>query len=272
MTAGWHASLELAYAADGDRTIPVVRRHSGPLRVQKGFTPEGPQWWHQLIVHPPGGIANGDRLAISVKAEAGARVLLTSPGAAKWYRCDQGGAEQTVDIEVAADASVEWLPLESIFFDGAQARLRSRYRLHDSASLIAADLYCLGRPAAGESFDHGTLRTGIEVHIGDQLAYSERALITGGDRALAAPAGLGERPLFGTLIAVSARLDDDALQACRAVEVAGEIGITRLDRILLARWRGARSDEGLHALRAVWAALRPKLLGRIACPPRIWST
>lgn len=34
-TPSWHAELELAYARFGDCTRPTLRRHLGPLRVQK---------------------------------------------------------------------------------------------------------------------------------------------------------------------------------------------------------------------------------------------
>ena len=41
-TPAWHAELELAYARQQDWTRPVLRRHLGPLRVQKHLHAEGP--------------------------------------------------------------------------------------------------------------------------------------------------------------------------------------------------------------------------------------
>jgi urease accessory protein len=68
-TPSWHAELELAYARFGDCTRPVMRRHLGPLRVQKHLYAEGPEVCQHIIVHPPGGIAGGDRLDISARVE-----------------------------------------------------------------------------------------------------------------------------------------------------------------------------------------------------------
>ncbi|KPA93832.1 urease accessory protein UreD, partial [Pseudomonas asplenii] len=85
-TPSWHAELELGYARFGDTTRPVRRRHLGPLRVQKHLYAEGPEVCQHIIVHPPGGIAGGDRLDISAHVERDAWAQLTSPGAAKWYR------------------------------------------------------------------------------------------------------------------------------------------------------------------------------------------
>src|SRR5690606_33909325 len=97
----------------GERTVPALRRHHGPLRIQRGLLPEGPGLWHQILVHPPGGIASNDSLDISVTARAGAQALLTSPGAAKWYRARQPGspllepgtwAKQSLRLRVEAGA------------------------------------------------------------------------------------------------------------------------------------------------------------------------
>lgn len=261
--------------------MPILRRHAGPLRVQKGFTPEGPRVWHQIVVHPPGGIAGGDRLKLTVRAAPGAHALLTTPGAAKWYRSAGADAAQHQTVDVAAGAAVEWLPSESIVFDGARAALQSDFRVARGGTLIATELFCLGRPAAGERFAHGELRTRLRVLRGDAPLYVERAVLPGGHRLLDSPVGLAGHAAFGMLLAVSDRVDDAAVAACRAAAAArlppagrdaGDLAVTRAGRVLLARWRGAHACDGLAALRAAWAALRPALLGREALAPRIWAT
>ena len=276
---GWHAALELAYTRQGPWTRPRLRRHTGPLRVQKGFTPEGPEVWHQIIVHPPGGIAGGDRLSIDVQVDEGASVLLTSPGAAKWYRSEQRWAQQDVRIQVADGATLEWLPLESIVFSGAHTRLNTRFDLAAGASLIAAELICLGRPASGERFAQGRLRSGLEVWRSGELVYTERTALDGGDERNASKLSLDGKPAFGQLLASTPDLDDQAIERAReaiaALQVQGGVedaAVTRLDRIMLMRWRGLCAEDGWRVLRAVWEAVRPVLLDRVACSPRIWMT
>jgi urease accessory protein len=51
LQAGWHAALELGYALVQGRTVPVHRRHQGPLRVQKHFIDGHGQCQH-IVVHP----------------------------------------------------------------------------------------------------------------------------------------------------------------------------------------------------------------------------
>src|SRR5690606_12887721 len=79
------------------------------LRVQKHLYAEGPEVCQHIIVHPPGGIAGGDRLDIDVAVGAGAWAQLTSPGAAKWYRA-AAPAFQQLRLRVEAGATLEWLP------------------------------------------------------------------------------------------------------------------------------------------------------------------
>ena len=134
-TPSWHAELELAYARFGDCTRPVKRRHLGPLRVQKHLYAEGPEVCQHIIVHPPGGIAGGDRLNISARVEQDAWAQITSPGAAKWYRA-AGPAYQQLDLQVAAGATLEWLPQETIVYSAAQAELTTSIELEGDARLF----------------------------------------------------------------------------------------------------------------------------------------
>ena len=150
-TPSWHAELELAYGRFGDSTRPTQRRHLGPLRVQKHLYAEGPQVCQHIIVHPPGGIAGGDRLNISADVGENAWAQLTSPGAAKWYRAN-GPAYQQIELQIAAGATLEWLPQETIVYAGAQAQLDTRIELQGDARLCYWDMVALGRPASGERF------------------------------------------------------------------------------------------------------------------------
>jgi len=269
-TPSWHAELELGYARFGDCTRPVTRRHLGPLRVQKHLYAEGPQVCQHIIVHPPGGIAGGDRLAISARVEADAWAQLTSPGAAKWYRAT-GPAYQTLDLKVAAGATLEWLPQETIVFSAAQAELSTCIDLEGDARLFYWDMVALGRPASGERFDRGHFQSQLDIRRDGQLLWHERQRIQGGDGLLDSPIGLDGQPVFATLL-VSGEIDSELLERCRSVPTRVRGDLTQLPGLLVAR---CLAGEALHArawLIELWRLLRPALLGREAVPPRIWNT
>ncbi|MBA1273457.1 urease accessory protein UreD [Stutzerimonas azotifigens] len=273
-TPSWHAELELAYARFGDHTRPVQRRHLGPLRVQKHLHAEGPEVCQHIIVHPPGGIAGGDRLDISATVGTGAWAQLTSPGAAKWYRAS-GPAFQQVDLRVEPGATLEWLPQESIVYSAAQAELDTRIELHGDARLFYWDIVALGRPASGERFDLGHFQSRLDIRRDGALLWHERQRIEGGDRLLDSPIGLAGQPVFATLL-VTGELDASCLQACRELErqAGGSLrgDLTQLPGLIVARCLASEALQARAWLIALWRLLRPELLGREALPPRIWST
>ncbi len=269
-TPNWPAELELAYARHGERTTPVRRKHIGPLRVQKHLYAEGPEVCQHIIVHPPGGIAGGDRLDISAHAGENTWVQLTSPGAAKWYRA-AGTAHQKLHLRVEAGATLEWLPQETIVYSGARAELSTRIELAGDARLFYWDMVALGRPAAGERFADGHFQARLDVLRDGQPLWHERQRVTGGDGLLDSPVGLDGQPVFATLI-VTGGIDAELLERCRDLPSRVRGDLTQLPGLIVAR---CLAHEALHArawLIELWRLLRPALLGRTAVPPRIWST
>ena len=269
-TPSWHAELELGYARFGDSTRPVQRRHSGPLRVQKHLYAEGPEVCQHIIVHPPGGIAGGDRLDISASVGRDAWAQITSPGAAKWYRA-AGPAYQQLTLKVASGATLEWLPQETIIFSAAQAELSTCVDLEGDARLFYWDVVALGRPASGERFDLGHFQAQLDIRRNGRLLWHERQRIVGGDGLLDSPIGLDGQPVFATLL-VTGDLDSELLEKCRSLthDVRGDL--TQLPGILVARCLASEALLARGWLIDVWRLLRPALLGREAVPPRIWAT
>ncbi|WP_448110249.1 urease accessory protein UreD [Pseudomonas lini] len=269
-TPSWHAELELGYARFGDSTRPVQRRHKGPLRVQKHLYAEGPEVCQHIIVHPPGGIAGGDRLDISASVGTDAWAQITSPGAAKWYRA-AGPAYQKLHLRVAAGATLEWLPQETIIFSDAQAELSTSIDLEGGARLFYWDVVALGRPASGERFDLGHFQAHLDIRRDGQLLWHERQRIVGDDGLLDSPIGLDGQPVFATLL-VTGEIDSELLEKCRSLpnDVRGDL--TQLPGLLVARCLASEALLARGWLIDLWRLLRPALLGREATPPRIWST
>lgn len=269
-TPSWHAELELAYARFGATTRPVLRRHLGPLRVQKHLYAEGPEVCQHIIVHPPGGIAGGDRLAISARIERGAWAQLTSPGAAKWYRAT-GPASQTLRLQVAPGATLEWLPQETIVFSAAQAELTTLIELQGDARLFYWDVVALGRPASGERFEQGHFQAHLDIQRDGRPLWHERQRIKGGDGLLDSPIGLDGQPVFATLL-VTGEIDSQLLERCRALEHPVRGDLSQLPGLLVARCLASEALQARAWLIDLWRLLRPALLGREAVPPRIWNT
>jgi urease accessory protein len=269
---GWEARLDLRFERDAARTVLAARRHSGPLRVQKALYPEGEGVCQVIVVHPPGGIVGGDSLAIAVDAGVRAHAQLTTPGAAKWYRSSGRVARSGTVIRARAGALVEWLPQETLLFDGARAAIRMRVELAGDAGFLGWDVTHLGRTASGERFASGQLRQTVELYRDDTLLWCERSALDGGARALQSGAVLNGAPAFGTFLAAGADIDDALLAACRAVPAVGECAVTRLPQVLVARYRGDCAGDARMYFAKLWRLLRPAFGAGEAVAPRIWST
>ena len=269
-TPSWHAELELGYGRFGDSTRPTLRRHVGPLRVQKHLYAEGPQVCQHIIVHPPGGIAGGDRLNIRASVGPGAWAQLTSPGAAKWYRA-AGPAYQHVELSVAAGATLEWLPQETIVFSAAQAELTTCIQLEGDARVFYWDMVALGRLASGERFEQGYFQSHLDIRRDGQLLWHERQRIVGNDGLLDSPIGLDGNPVFATLL-VTGEISAELLETCRRLPNPVRGDLTQLPGLLVARCLAGEALQARAWLIALWHLLRTALLGREALAPRIWST
>jgi urease accessory protein len=271
--SGWHGELSLAFERRGNRTVLARRMHRGPLVVQKPLYPEGDAVCQNIVVHPPAGIVGGDRLTLDVTVESGAHAQLTTPGAAKWYRSPGAPARQRLAFAVGAQALLEWLPQESIVFDGAIAELDTRVALRTDAVFLGWEIVCLGRRLAGEEFRHGRLRQEVVVLRDNARQWTERTLIAGGAPLLNAQVGLNREPVFGTFLAAATQVPEQLLAACRQVKCEdGESAVTRLPGLLLARYRGASAEAARHYFATLWSRARPALAKREAVTPRIWNT
>jgi len=261
--SAWRAQLRLQFRSDGRKTVLAERASEGPLVVQKPLYPEGEEVCHAIVVHPPGGIAGADELSLEAKIEGHA--LLTTPGATKWYRSAGPWARQKLAFEVAG--TLEWLPRETIVFDGALAELESEVRLAAGACYIGWEIVCLGRTGSGERFSRGTLRIHTRVLQGEKLLWTERGEIQGGGALMRSPLGLGGKTVFGSLLAAAPRFEASLVSRCRE-----SAATTVLPGLLVARYLGDSTEEAFQQFRALWSRLRPALAGRDAVEPRIWST
>jgi urease accessory protein len=272
--SGWSAELELGFEVVAGRSALVRNRHRGPLAVQRAFYPESKDLAHVYLLHPPGGIVAGDRLTVRVHVASGARALITTPAATKFYRSEGRIAEQTQLLRVSEGASLEWLPQETIVFGSAAVRTRTRVELEPGATFCGWDMVCLGRAASGDHFDSGRLQQAFEIWQGEHPLWIERAEFDANAPVRRAPWGLGGHRVFGTFVCTGHNAA--AVAAARAAvdsEDASELfAVSQLRAAIVCRYLGSSTERARHVFTQAWAALRPLVLGRSASLPRIWLT
>ncbi len=267
-------SLALSYAKQGERSLLVERKHYGPLVVQKSFYPEGEGVCHNIIVHPPGGIAAGDRLQLSIDVQNNAHAFITTPGATKWYRSEGAIAEQRIAMKVAEGAALEWLPQEAIVFNSAQVRQSIAVELADNSTFLGWDILVLGRLASQETFLDGCYAQAWKISRDGVPLWLERGQIDAGTRIMESQVGLAAKPVVATMIAVGNAPNATMVAALRGIPASekARIGITALPEVLCVRYLGTRVEDAKNYFQSIWCALRPHYVARAAQLPRIWST
>jgi urease accessory protein len=238
----WHASLRLRFADDAGTTRLTERSHRGPLRVQKALYPEGPRTCHVIVVHPPGGIVGGDRLELDLQLDAGTHVLATSPGATKWYRANGRVASQAVRLQAGAGAGLEWLPQETIFYDGADVALEHEVDLAVDARYIGAEVLCFGRTASGERFATGRIRQRTRIRVDGRTVWWEQGALLAA--SCGSPLALAGHTVCATLLAVGPPLPPTVLAVLR--EQDPQLALSQVKSVLVARWLAHLADLNLY--------------------------
>ena len=272
---GWTGALSLKLARRGEATVVEHRRHVGPLQIQRAFYPEGPECCHLYLLHPPGGLVAGDSLALDVEVAGGARALITTPSATKVYRSSAGKlARQEQRFVVDSGAALEWLPQETIVFDAAEARLSTVVQLEAGAAFAGWEILCLGRPAGEVPFRTGNCGQRIELHRSGRPVIVDRTAVEGGGELAAAAFGLREQAVLGTFLAspVPAGALELLRGAAGALPAEDLLSITAMPDVLVCRYLGPSAARARAHFGRLWTLLRPSLVGRPPCPPRIWMT
>ena len=241
--------------------------------MQKALYPEGPGCCHAIVLHPPAGIVSGDVLSLTATIDRHAHALLTTPGAAKWYRSMGAASICETRLTVEPQGSLEWLPREAIVFDGARVQARMEIEVAAQACCLGWELWCLGRTASGERFRSGRLEIETRLRVAGRLRWEERGAFEGGAAVLQEAAGLAGQPVFAALWAAGPQAPGSLLSACREVRPTGpgRVALTQLPDVLIARFLGASTEEAFIWLSTIWGLLRPAYVGRKAVQPRIWA-
>ena len=216
-----------------------------------------------VLINTSGGMTGGDRLAWSAEAGAGARLTLTTQACEKIYRAQDDRAEVAVALNAGSGALIEWLPQETILFDGGALERRLEADLASGARLLAVEAVVLGRTAMGERVRRGLLRDRWRIRRAGRLVFAEELRLDGDLAGLSArPTALAGACAFATLLWVADEAEA-ALPAVRAALGPGG-GASAFDGKLVAR---IVAKDGLALRRALLPALEA-LRGHPL--PRVW--
>ncbi|MBK7655712.1 MAG: urease accessory protein UreD [Betaproteobacteria bacterium] len=272
----WNAKLKLDYAYEGQRSV-VRFLHSGPLRILQSLYPEGDAVCHNVLVHPPGGLVGGDQLDMTVCVGRHAHGLVTTPGAARFYRSEGAHACQNLRVKIDEGARLEWLPLETLAYSGCLATNQAVFELAPGAELITWDVTALGLPAAGQAFERGCFSQHLEI----AGVWLEKGCIDAeDDRLMNGPLGLAGMRCLSTLVFASGSpiarpRRDKALELVRTLidtsHLKGSAGATSPHpQVLVVRVLSPLVEPAMDLLKQHSATWRTELWGMTPQRPRNW--
>ena len=215
-----------------------------------------------VIVNTGGGMTGGDRFTIDIALGAGASLIAGTAAAEKIYRSTGADSEMDVKLDVGGGARLAWLPQETILFDRARLARRIEVDLAEDAALLMAEAVVFGRSAMGEAVAQGRFADRWRVRRDGRLIFAESTRLDG---AIAEKLGRSAVTAGGVAIAtvLATPVDEEKIAAVRALEFAGEAGISAWNGVAVARLVARDGAALRHDLIAVLAALGQRV-------PRLW--
>jgi len=173
---GWaartHGAARVSFVRDGGKTRLAGLYQRDPLRVLFPDVPEGAAPTAALVT-TSGGLVAGDEVAIAIRLEAGAVAQVTASAAEKIYRSTGATTVIAQDLSVGEGAWLEYLPPETILFDGARLARHTTIALAPGAGFLGGGIIVFGRRAHGEGFTHGLLHEEWQVSRDGVLIWGD---------------------------------------------------------------------------------------------------
>ncbi len=256
---------EISVALRGGATRLSRLRQEGCAKAFLPRNPGGPL--ESVFVNTSGGVAGGDRLDWGLAVGPGATLVATTQAAERIYRSTGAVARVATRIDLAPRARLDWLPQETILFEGARLHRRIEADLADDARLTLLETVVLGRAAMGETLgavllaDHWRIRRGGRLARAEALRLDDATLAAAGRAAT-----LAASRAFATLLhvgpGVEARID--AVRALLAPAPPVVAAASARDGVLAVRFLAPGHAPLKAALVTFLTAFR-------GAPPRVWS-
>lgn len=238
-------------------------RQQGALRLLFPRTAEN--WPTAVMLNTSGGVTGGDRFSVEAGADPLSRLTLTTQAAERIYRAQPGETgRMKTRLSLGHGARLDWLPQETILFDGSALRRTLTVDMARDATLLLVEPLVLGRRAMGETLRDISLSDRIDIRRDGTLIFTDATRLSGDvpDLMQGQATGAGATAMASLVFAAPGA--EAALDPIRAaLPETGGASLIR-DDLIFARILA----EDSFALRAALIPILTKLNG--ADLPRTW--
>jgi urease accessory protein len=218
-----------------------------------------------VLINTSGGMTGGDRMSWRAEVGPGGALTLATQACEKVYRARDGEAQTRVSLTVGRGGRLDWLPQETILFDGGALSRRLEADLAPDARLLVAEAVILGRTAMGETVRCGRIADRWRIRREGRLIFADDLRFDGAVAELAARAPvLAGAAVFASIL-LAAPDAERFLQPLRQV-IGSRGGASAFDGKLFCRLIGLDGTDTRKTLLSTLAVLRD---GE-PCP-RVWG-
>lgn len=171
-------AASLRVSADARGTNIAGLRQSGSLKLlfPRRRTPE----LQAVAINTAGGVTGGDTFALSLRADSGTELTLTTQAAERAYQAQPGQRARIENrICVADGARLNWLPQETILYRGCSVERSLAVDMAAAGSLLLAEPLVFGRTAMGETLTEADFRDRIEIRRNGQIVFLDAMTLSG---------------------------------------------------------------------------------------------
>jgi urease accessory protein len=225
-----------------------------------------------VVTNTAGGMVGGDRLRVDIRIEDGGRAIVVGQSAEKVYR--SLGPATELDVTLAVEGGwLEYLPQETILFEGSRLRRQTRLDVAGGGRALAGEILVFGRVARGETLTYGLVRDAWTVRRDGRLVWADALQMESDDiaRCLGAPAGFSGARASAMAVYVGPDATE-RLDEARALAAGKDVrsGATLCGPVLVVRWMGADPLAVRRAFGDFWQGMRAAAAQLPARLPRLW--
>ncbi len=230
-----------------------------------------------VVATTAGGLTGGDRTELNVVGTSGSRALVTTQAAEKIYRAVAVNCTVTMTVTAAEDTWLEWLPQETILFDGARLRRRAEVDVAADGRFLACDMLVFGRRARGERFARGFLHDSWRVRRDGHLLWADDLRLDGDIcTKIDHPVGFAGAGAYATIVYVGMDGADwvepiraRIAEACYPATVRAAASLVK--GVLVVRLFGIEVRMLRGEVMRLCVFLRTQIAGLPARMPRVWT-
>lgn len=221
-----------------------------------------------VLINTAGGITGGDHIQWSASVAAQGHLVLTTQACERSYRSTGQTAYIQTTLDIGANAHLDWLPQETILYQGSKLARTLTVHLAQGATCTAIEAVLLGREAMGEDARDAEFSDNWRIYRSGKLIHAEATRLSGVAAERDAKPLLAGARAFASILHITNNSDDAERIAARLrtkIATSRHAAVSANGERIVIR---ATAPSGIELRRAIVPLLTD--LTATGALPRLW--